>query len=413
MNASAGPNGGDQLTGTWRCAMSATELKSGAADQSGRSSLVGNARLGWDTILQLPVLGIPTWMLHIMEHSCLERLAGVAPGTYRQRPDETYLAAQRAIGTCMQDQYLAMNPLTMGDQGYDPASGLLPTSFVSNTVTLDGMELASPEDVVEHLERFVFPRITKDIAAFDEDRRVASIVESEARAQRRCGPDILKTGYGFVSFPKLAYETYGYELYFSAYALYPDVIERHFALQADYALLNNRAAARAYGVAGLPPLYRLDHDMADSRGTLVNIRTLDRLWFPHFSRCLEPLLRTDVRLIWHCDGNLVQMVPRLLQVGIRGFQGFQYEDGMDYEKICAMKSRDGADLLILAGASVTRTLPFGSPQDVKRELDWLVQSGPRSGLFLGASSSIVPGTPWENLSTLIEGMQYYRERGRA
>jgi len=72
-------------------------------------------------------------------------------------------------------------------------------------------------------------------------------------------------------------------------------------------------------------------------------------------------------MIWHCDGNLMDMVPRLLEVGIRGFQGFQYEDGMDYEKICRMKDREGRDLIIIAGVSVTRTLPHGTPADVKRE----------------------------------------------
>jgi hypothetical protein len=76
--------------------------------------------------------------------------------------------------------------------------------------------------------------------------------------------------------------------------------------------------------------------MADSRGTLVDPKSLDKLWFPHFARCLEPMLETDVRMIWHCDGNLMEVVPRLLEIGVRGFQGFQYEDGMDYEKICAV-----------------------------------------------------------------------------
>ncbi len=119
----------------------------------------------------------------------------------------------------------------------------------------------------------------------------------------------------------------------------PRCMERHFALQADLAALHNRAAARAYAEARLPPLYRLDHDMADSRGTLVDIESLDRIWFPALralpsSRCCE----AGVRLIWHCDGNLMEMVPRLLEVGLGGFQGFQYEDGMDYEKICRMKS---------------------------------------------------------------------------
>jgi hypothetical protein len=108
----------------------------------------------------------------------------------------------------------------------------------------------------------------------------------------------------------------------------------------------------------------------------------------------------------------MEMVPRLIEAGIRGFQGFQYEDGMDYEKICGMTDRDGEPLFIIAGVSVTRTLPFGSADDVRKELDWLVEKGPKQGLMLGGSSSIVPGTSRENIKTLMEGLNYYRAHGR-
>jgi uroporphyrinogen decarboxylase len=124
------------------------------------------------------------------------------------------------------------------------------------------------------------------------------------------------------------------------------------------------------------------------------------------------VLKSGVRLLWHCDGNLVDMVPRLLEVGIHGLQGFQYEDGMDYAQICRMKTRAGENLIIMGGVSVTQTLPYGTPDDVKRELAWLVEAGPRSGLFLGTSSSITPGVPWDNLVTLIEGLAHYRVNGR-
>jgi uroporphyrinogen decarboxylase len=157
---------------------------------------------------------------------------------------------------------------------------------------------------------------------------------------------------------------------------------------------------------------RLDHDMADSRGTLVDVKTLDRIWFPHFARAIQPLLDAGIRLIWHCDGNLMDMVPRLLECGIGGFQGFQYEDGMDYERICKMHTREGDDLFIIAGVSVTTTLPSGAPADVRRQLDWLVAKGPRVGLMLGCSSSIAPGVPLENLRTLIDGLAHYRTVGR-
>lgn len=345
-----------------------------------------------------------------MEHRHIERIAGEPPGSYRREPERVYLACQRAIGVCLLDQFIPENPLTMGEAGFEGRAPGATTG--AREIVCDGMVIDSPEAVVAHLEQVVFPDLRARIAAWDEDARVREIVSQECAIQAKLGPTILKSGYSFVHFPYFSYGTYGYENYFMAYALYPEVIERHFALQADLALLNNRAAARAFVEGDLPPLFRLDHDMADSRGTLVDIRSLDRIWFPHFARCLAPLLTGDVRLIWHCDGNLMQMVPRLLEVGIHGFQGFQYEDGMDYERICHMQARDGSDLIIIAGVSVTRTLPLGTPRDVKREIDWLVANGPRTGLFLGASSSIAPGVPWENLQMMLEGLAYYRTRGR-
>ena len=367
------------------------------------------ARLALATIGREPVRGIPTNFIHIMEHAAIERLAGAPPGAYRKDPHGVYLAMQKEIGACILDQYIPDNPLTMSDQGWEAPKSA--TTGVEQVV-LDGMAIDSPEAVVEHLERFVFPRARQAIASFSEDDRVRQILKNEAGLQEKIGPSILKSGYGFVTFPGFRYGGYGYANYFMAYALDPDVIEKDFSLQADLSLLNNQAAARAYREGGLAPLYRLDHDMADSRGTLVDIQSLDRIWLPHFARCLEPMLKADVRLIWHCDGNLMGMVPRLLDVGIQGFQGFQYECGMDYEKICRTKTKAGEELIICAGVSVSRTLPYGTPDDVRRQMAWLVEKGPRTGLFLSVSSSVTPGVPWDNIMALMEGLRHYRMRGR-
>jgi len=370
-----------------------------------------NAQLALDAIHQVPTTGIPGKWINLMEHAFIERLSGVNPGDYRKRPEETYVAFQRAIGVCLLDQYIPQNPLTIGNRGYE-GKPLTATTGAEHTI-LDGISIDGPEAVADHLENVAFPKLKNAIAAFDGDRRTREILDNERAIQEKLGPTFLKSGYAFFRFPTFAYGTYGYVPYFSAYALYPELLEQHFALQADLALLNNRAAERAYAEGNLPPLYRLDHDMADSRGTLASITSLEKIWFPHFARCLEPILRADIRLVWHCDGNLMDMVPRLLEVGIAGFQGFQYEDGMDYRRICAMKTRDGRNLIIMAGVSVTQTLPFGTPDDVKREMAYLVEHGPPTGLFLGCSSSITPGVPWENIQTLIEGFKHYRIHGRS
>ncbi len=352
--------------------------------------------------------GCPTWMLNLMEHRWLERLAGAQPGAYTQQPEAVYLAAQRAAGVSMIDQWIPTNPLTMGAAGYGHSAQSATQGI--ERIELDGIVIDSPEAVAEHLERFVFPKLRRRLAEFDPQAHIDQLLGKHAQVQELFGDDILKVPYGEVQFPKLHYSGYGYEAYFTAYAVYPELIEQHFALQADVAVLVNQAVAQAYRQGHLPPVSRLDHDMADSRGTLVDVRSLDRLWFPHFCRSIAPLLAAGVRLIWHCDGNLMQMVPRLLEAGLSGFQGFQYEDGMDYPAICQMKTRTGDDLLIIAGVSVTRTLPLGSPADVRAELRWLVEHGPKRGLLLGCSSSVTPGVPWDNLATLVAGLRHYATR---
>jgi hypothetical protein len=368
------------------------------------------AQLALDTVYQKQTRGIPSCGLFLMDHEHIERIAGVQPGEYVERPEEVYLAMQQAAGACVIDQFIPLNPLTMAGHGYENTEHGATTGAAQ--IVCDGVVIDSPETVVEHMERFVFPSLASEIADYDESTTIQWMTQDRDIVQSVLGPNILKTGYGGINFPGFYYGAYGYENYFMAYALYPEVLEKHFSLQADLALMQNKAAAKVYATHDFPPLHRLDYDIADSRGTLVDVKSLDRIWFPHFARCLEPLLRTDLKMIWHCDGNLMEMVPRLLDVGLVGFQGFQYECGMDYEKICAMKTRDGEDLIIMGGVSVTTTLPHGTPADVKAELDWLVDKGPRTGLFLGVSSSVTPGAPWENIATLVEGLNYYRTHGR-
>lgn len=373
-----------------------------------------NARLALDTIAMRPTKGIPTWMINDMQWSHLEFFSGNRKGSYEKDPVRVYLEFQLKSGVCFIDQWIPENPLSMRDQGYTANTEHGATTGAENII-VDGITIDSPEAVLQHMEKYLFPSWEKSRQDLEQDteEKIIALIEKEVKVQKLFGMNMLKGPYSdFFSFPTFYYWRYGYSNYFMAYAMYPEVIERGFKLFADFCEIRNKIAARAIIEGNLPRLLRLDHDMADSRGTLVDVKSLDKIWFPHFARAIQPFHDAGIRLIWHCDGNLMEMIPRLLEVGIGGFQGFQYEDGMDYEKICSMKTRDGDDLFIIGGVSVTTTLPHGKPDDIKRQLDWLVEKGPKVGLMLGCSSSIAPGVPIENIKTLIEGLAYYRENGR-
>jgi len=369
------------------------------------TALSENAQLALDTLHRRPTQGIPIGLVHIMEHSVIEYLAGAGRGDYAKDPYGVYLRMLENCGVCMIDQYIADNPLTMGNHGYE---GVTRAGAPTDTVEMDGIRIDSPEAVVEHVERFTIPQYLNAVEKFDATAEEEAAVRSEREEQRLLGANILKAGYGQLSFPTLGYMHYGYENYFMAFALYPEVFARQFAAQADYAELRNRAVVSGFVKAGLPLYHRLDHDMADSRGPLTGLAALERDWFPCFERSIRPAVEAGFALVWHCDGNLMTMLSPLIACGVNGFQGFQYEDGMDYISICAMKDRHGNPLLIEAGISVTRELPMGTPADVRRQADFLVAHGPKTGLFLQFSSSCVPGTPLANIETAIAAMRHYR-----
>ena len=369
-------------------------------------------QLALETIARKNRGKIPTDGIHIMDTDIIDELAGMPAGSYIKNPVEVYLKFKINAGVNLIDQFIPTNPLSMTKKGFDETRERGATTGLEKII-VDGIRIDSPESVVEHMEKAVFPKIRKSISDFDEKKAAEEIISRERKTQEILGPSILKTGYGFVHFPYLRYGTYGYANYFMAYTLYPEIMEKDFSLQADLNEIQNKAAARAIIEGELPLLYRLDHDMADSRSTLVDIKSLEKIWFPYFERAILPVAKIPgMNLIWHCDGNLMSMIPGLIECGVKGFQGFQYEAGMDYPRICKMKAKDRDTMIIIGGVSVTKTLPFGTPEDVKKELKWLVDNGPETGLFLGASSSITPNTNRENIMTLVEGLKYYREHGR-
>jgi hypothetical protein len=368
-----------------------------------------NAALAYAAINREPAKGIPLRSMNIMEHKVIEKLAGTPEGSYKQNPTEIYMKMQKNIGVCMLDQYIPDNPLSMDESGYLGHSG---NTTGAEKIYANGILIESPEDVAEHIEKYVIPGCLNEINNFNETGFIKYIIENETNIQNIMGPEILKTGYGYISFPPFLYGYYGYEYYFSAYALYPEIIDRLFTVQGDLCYLKNKAAVKAFLQAGLPLYHLLDHDMADGKGVLVNEKTLERAWVPAFIKAISPAAEADFTLLWHCDGNLMKLIPYLLEGGVNGFQGFQYEFGMDYPYICNLKAKDGKSMVIQAGISVTRELPMGKPEDVRKQLKELVEYGPKTGLFLGMSSSCVPGTPYENILTAVEGMKYYKKHGR-
>jgi uroporphyrinogen decarboxylase len=131
---------------------------------------------------------------------------------------------------------------------------------------------------------------------------------------------------------------------------------------------------------------------------MVNPDFLRQYYFPTVRLSIEPLLDAGVRLIHHCDGDVRPLIDDFLSLGFSGLQGFQYELGIHPYDLRHKLAMDGRPLLFFASLSVSRTLPFGTPDDVRREVDWwhALTDGGR-GMFLFTSNVTGPEVPPENL----------------
>ena len=101
----------------------------------------------------------------------------------------------------------------------------------------------------------------------------------------------------------------------------------------------------------------------------------------------------------HCCGNIVEILPDLIEIGLDVYESFQPE-AMD---IYSIKKEFGADMTFWGGLGAQSTIPFGNPESIKNEVITLKNEMSKGGGFiLAPSKDPPPETPTENLIALID-----------
>ncbi len=277
---------------------------------------------------------------------------------------------------------------------------------------LDPSDFNGPEDVVAYVRQLPTPARARD--EIDLGAEYEAWSELAGRRQENM-PDVLWVpGHqaGVVRF--MWYMDFGFEPYFMALALYPEVMERLFELEAVRAHRRNEAIARCIHEQGLLPLVYVGEDICDNRGPMVKPEILRDIYFPHLEYGFRPLVEAGVRILWHVDGLARKIVPDLIAAGVGGFQGFQEELGMSLGEYRRLRSREGDPLLLVGSVSAVETMPFGSEEEVRAEVERCIDVGqPEGGFVLMPSSSLGTDVAPASIDAMYEHAQAYgREFGR-
>lgn len=203
------------------------------------------------------------------------------------------------------------------------------------------------------------------------------------------------------------YFQYGYEAFLAAIALYPNAIERIFWEDSILARARNQILIKLYREYDIPPILFCGHDICINTGPMCSPDFLRNHYWKHAKYSLEPLVESGIRIIGHCDGNVMPVIDDMVKAGFSGFQGFQYEYGVDPWIMERKRSMLGEKLLYLAGLSITRTLPYGTVSDVIEEVEYCLDYSDRGQrLLLFPSNVIGPEVPYENIKA---GYRYIHE----
>ena len=106
-------------------------------------------------------------------------------------------------------------------------------------------------------------------------------------------------------------------------------------------------------------------------------------------------------VILHSCGDVDELFDELIEAGLSCFNPFQPEV-MD---VYALLPRYRGRLAFHGGLSTQRMLPFGTPDDVRRETRRLLELGREGGYILAPAHDVEGDVPLENMLAMIETVQ--------
>jgi uroporphyrinogen decarboxylase len=163
-----------------------------------------------------------------------------------------------------------------------------------------------------------------------------------------------------------------------------------------------------YNIAQINKALEFDIDgvyFGDDWGQQRGLQMGPQLWrefiYPILKRMYGVVKKANRVVMIHSCGDVDELFDDLIEIGLNCFNPFQPEV-MD---IHALIDRYHGRLAFHGGLSTQRTLPYGTPEDVRRETARLIEHGRGGGYILSPAHDVEGDVPLENMLAFIETAQ--------
>jgi len=144
-------------------------------------------------------------------------------------------------------------------------------------------------------------------------------------------------------------------------------------------------------------------DLGMQRGLMMNPDTWREFDKPRLKEMIGKWKEAnpDLYVYMHTDGDVKAIISDLIEVGVDILNPIQPEC-MDPVKV---KKKYGDELVLHGAVSLQRTLPFGSPREVKDEVRYLIENcNVDGGFVVGPSNVLFKEIPLENIVALYQAV---------
>jgi uroporphyrinogen decarboxylase len=151
-------------------------------------------------------------------------------------------------------------------------------------------------------------------------------------------------------------------------------------------------------------------DFGAQHGLLISIGMWREFIRPGFSAYIDVVKQHGAVAMHHTCGSVPELIPDMVDCGLNVLQSVQPEAaGMS---LVELKERFGNQICFQGGISIQKTMPYGSPEDVRREVRAIAGTvKPDGGYIFCTSHNIQADTPTKNIIALVEAYHDYGNYG--
>jgi uroporphyrinogen decarboxylase len=184
----------------------------------------------------------------------------------------------------------------------------------------------------------------------------------------------------------------------------PEIAEAAFERMFDIHATIIRGTLKA--ASDLIDLIYISEDLGTQESLLMSPQSFRRFLKPRMRKMIELVHSFGVKVMHHDDGAIRALLPELIEIGIDVLNPVQWRcRGMEREGL----ARDFGEAVVFhGGVDNQQTLPFGTPDDVRREVAENIRIFRKSkGYIVAPCHNLQPNTPTGNILALYEAVHEF------